>query len=164
MQSEWRVPNSSPFFMVSASGDVKTSESMKPVRKGDNGHGYLQVQIMRNGKRYTRYVHRLVAECFVANPNGFTEINHIDGDKKNNNAENLEWCSHSENLRHAYKPGLKPNTTPKQHEAARRNARSSQQARRKGWEQWAKTESARVCWLKNLVNANRWGKIKQKVV
>lgn len=59
----------------------------------DNGHGYLQV--IRNGKRYS--VHRLVAECFIPNPNNYPQVNHIDEDKSNNRVENLEWCDRKYN-------------------------------------------------------------------
>ena len=65
--------------------------------------GYLEVSI--NGRR--RDVHRLVAECFVPRPAGeVLEVNHKDGDKLNNRASNLEWVSHLENVRHAYRTGL----------------------------------------------------------
>lgn len=157
MQSEWKVPESSPFFLVSPEGEVKVRDTESLARKGDNGNGYLQVQIMRKGKRYTRYVHRLVAECFIPNPNGHKEINHIDGNKSNNHVENLEWCSHSENLKHAYRTGLRQNTTPKQQDAARRNAKKSGNARFEGWKKWSKTDVARECWLRNLEKADRWG-------
>ena len=65
--------------------------------------GYLHVSI--NGRR--KDVHRLVAECFVPKPAGEgLEVNHKDGDKLNNHASNLEWVSHLENVRHAYRTGL----------------------------------------------------------
>ena len=157
MQTEWRVPESSPFFMVSSEGDVKVTDTNLPARKGDNGHGYLQVQIMRKGKRYTRYVHRLVAECFLPNPNGLPEINHIDGNKANNSVENLEWCNHSDNMYHSFRTGLRPNTTPKQQAAARKTAEKSRDAMRNGWRKWSHTDQARKCWISNLENADRWG-------
>lgn len=162
MQTEWRIPESSPFFMVSAKGDVKVRDTNVPARKGDNGRGYLQVQIMREGKRYTRYVHRLVAECFLPNPNGYNEINHIDGNKSNNSVENLEWCTHSENMYHAFRIGLRPMTTPSQRAAAKKTAEERRAARQAGWLRWSKTEKVRQCWLKNLEKADRWGKKKAK--
>jgi hypothetical protein len=70
-----------------------------------NEKGY-QHAFLYNGKRRCLKVHRIVAELYVENPNNYTEVNHIDGNKKNNHYTNLEWCSRSENVRHAIKHGL----------------------------------------------------------
>ncbi|HSH23960.1 MAG TPA: HNH endonuclease, partial [Massilibacterium sp.] len=64
-----------------------------------NGNGYTQ--------RKNAYVHRLVAEHFIDNPDNKNQINHKDGDKSNNVVSNLQWCTGSENVKHAYKMGLK---------------------------------------------------------
>ena len=141
MQTEWRKSESCPFFLASSAGEIMVADTGKLARIMDNGHGYKQVQIMRNNKRYTRYVHRLVAECYLNNPENLPEINHKDGNKANNAVDNLEWCNRSQNQRHAYKTGLiKP--SEKQKEAARRNALKSREALRAGWLRWSKTEEA----------------------
>ena len=64
--------------------------------------GYARVRI--KGKRYK--IHRLVAETFIPNPEDKREVNHKDGNKLNNRADNLEWATRSENQKHAYKIGL----------------------------------------------------------
>lgn len=55
------------------------------------------------------YIHRLVGEAFIPNPENKATINHIDGNKKNNHYTNLEWATHHENLKHAYQMALKTN-------------------------------------------------------
>lgn len=62
--------------------------------------GYLRVQLTKYGQRKRFMVHRLVAEAFIPNPNGWPQINHIDERKNNNNVSNLEWCSRSYNIRY----------------------------------------------------------------
>ena len=60
--------------------------------------GYFHVKLYKNKKPYSRLVHRLVAEAFVDNQNGYKEVNHIDEDKSNNRADNLEWCTRTHNI------------------------------------------------------------------
>ena len=60
--------------------------------------GYVGVNLSKDGKRYGRLVHRLVAEAFIERPDGLYEVNHKDEDKTNNSVENLEWCDHRYNM------------------------------------------------------------------
>lgn len=69
--------------------------------------GYLAVFLTKNGKFYNHYIHRLVAAAFVPNPDNKRTVNHIDGDKSNNAADNLEWATHKENIKHAIDIGLR---------------------------------------------------------
>lgn len=66
-----------------------------------NGNGYLIVPLNRHGKRKNHYVHRLVAEAFIDNPKCKPQVNHLDHNRKNNNAENLEWVTCTENIRYS---------------------------------------------------------------
>lgn len=68
--------------------------------------GYLKVGLSVHGKVCKYRVHRLVAEAFLPNIDKLPQINHIDGDKTNNNIDNLEWCDQFQNMRHAYNMGL----------------------------------------------------------
>ncbi len=67
---------------------------------------YRIVGLWRDGVRWTSYIHRLVAQAFLSNPDGKPQVNHIDGDKANNRMENLEWVTDLENKRHAMETGL----------------------------------------------------------
>jgi NUMOD4 motif/HNH endonuclease len=62
--------------------------------------GYKIVQLYKNGKPFTRSIHRLIAEGFIDNPENLRVVNHKDGNKLNNNVTNLEWCSDKENTVH----------------------------------------------------------------
>lgn len=79
----------------------------KILTPGKTGSGYLFVCLSVNGITENKMIHRLVAETFISNPDGLPEVNHKDGDKENCNAENLEWCTRSYNLKHAVDTGLR---------------------------------------------------------
>ena len=72
--------------------------------------GYVQILLTKKAEQRLYLCHRLVAEAFIPNPNNYSEINHIDGNKQNNYVKNLEWCTHSENIKHAYNKSLIPET------------------------------------------------------
>ncbi len=67
-----------------------------------NNNDYEIVDLSKNGKIKTLYVHRLVAIAFIKNEYNKPEVNHIDGNKNNNNLSNLEWVTSSENIKHAF--------------------------------------------------------------
>lgn len=79
----------------------------KELKHSPNGTGYSRVSMNLEGKNKMYFVHRLVARCFVPNPDNLQVVNHKDGNKLNNRAENLEWVTSSENNRHAIRTGLK---------------------------------------------------------
>lgn len=79
-------------------------EKLLSVRIGRDG--YKSVRLSKDGKTYTKYVHRLISEAFVENPFNKTFVNHINGNKLDNRIENLEWVTHSENIKHSYNVGL----------------------------------------------------------
>ena len=82
------------------------TKSGKILSAGDNGKGYLFVNLRKNNKSKQFYIHRLVATAFIANPENKPCVNHINGIKADNKLENLEWCTHSENTTHGYKSNL----------------------------------------------------------
>lgn len=110
----WRpVKNYIGYYDVSSQGRIRSlggrRGSSERVLKPANMKGYLCVSLSASGTKRTRLVHHLVAEAFIDNPNGLTEVNHIDGDKKNNHRHNLEWTSHADNIAHAVDTGLTDN-------------------------------------------------------
>lgn len=110
-ESEWRDHPFETDIVVSTGGRVLSYKSGKEheLKQCDNGRGYLTVSV---GLRHPRYVHRLVAETFIPNPNNYPEVNHLDGNKKNNHVSNLEWCTRKRNKLHACELGLNSSQKP----------------------------------------------------
>lgn len=73
---------------------------------GKSKSRYKSVSLNNRGDAATRYVHRLVAQAFIENPENKLTVNHINGDKLDNNVENLEWSTLTENAKHAWSIGL----------------------------------------------------------
>lgn len=90
-------------YQVSDSGQVRNKYTGYTITQFVGKDGYVRLQI--GGK--TRTVHRLVALAFLPVEPGKDFVNHKDGNKQNNRVENLEWCTRSENMSHAYTLGLK---------------------------------------------------------
>lgn len=92
-------------YSITMSGRVINNTTKKCKKPTDNhsGKGYLHVDLYNNGKRKKFFVHRLVAEAYIPNPDNKPYVNHIDGNPKNNNFQNLEWCTPLENVEHAVK-------------------------------------------------------------
>jgi hypothetical protein len=78
---------------------------VREIKPRIKNNGYVQVKISKDGKRYHFTLHRLVAMTFLMNNDNKPEVNHIDGNKQNNDITNLEWVTSSENQKHAFKIG-----------------------------------------------------------
>jgi hypothetical protein len=87
-----------------------TGEVFRKVRIF-SGRIYDCCSLSSNNKRKTFNIHRLVAETFIPNPDNKPEVNHINTNKKDNRASNLEWSTRKENMRHAKENGLCPTGT-----------------------------------------------------
>lgn len=93
-------------YEVSTHGRIRNKRLGIIMRTHGNRGGYEQLCLTQNGNRRTCKVHRLVAETFIPNPDNLPQVNHIDGDKWNNNIDNLEWCTPQQNMQHAIESGL----------------------------------------------------------
>ena len=101
MIEKWKdVGGYEGLYKISNFGRVKGKHCIKLQQ--DNGKGYLMVHLSKNGKSQWHLVHRLVAKAFIENTENKPTVNHIDGNRKNNKFNNLEWATYSENNLHSY--------------------------------------------------------------
>lgn len=109
----WKPIKNYPWFHISNKGELKNTKTGNILKQhSPNGAGYPVIATKiggRNGKDVCFKIHRLIAEAFIPNPENKPHINHIDGNPKNNSIDNLEWCTHSENILHAHRIGLLKN-------------------------------------------------------
>lgn len=126
----WKeIPGTDGLYFASKGGQIKSAPRMRRynahgekseylragrvLKQAINTRGYPCVTIKyRDGSQKVMPVHRLVAMAYIPNPYNKPQVNHIDGNKKNNNYRNLEWCTPSENLKHAFRLGLNKGSTP----------------------------------------------------
>lgn len=105
--TQWKpVVGYEGLYEVSEKGQIKNLKTQH-VLTPRNSTGYSMVALFKNGERRDLKIHRLVACSFLENPQNKPQVNHKDGNKLNNNLENLEWCTNSENQKHAYQTGLR---------------------------------------------------------
>lgn len=91
-------------YFITEDGDIFRNGVKKKSAKSKNA--YFCAQLWKNGKYKMYYIHRLVAELYLENPSNLPQVNHKDGNKSNNNVENLEWVSAKDNSLHAHSMGL----------------------------------------------------------
>lgn len=118
MKEIWKdIKNFENFYKISNYGKIKSVDRTIKTKNGkvqrwkgkningnDNGNGYLVVHLRKNGKRYVKYIHRLVIETFIGEI-GNNDINHKDFNRKNNKLDNLEILSRKENINYSQNAG-----------------------------------------------------------
>lgn len=107
------IPFNWPRYAITRHGQVWNTERNLFHKLNHNHRGYWQVKLCEKGKYKSFLVHRLVAEAYIPNPAKLPFVNHKDGNKKNNDVTNLEWCTAQTNTDHAmlngnFKAKLKP--------------------------------------------------------
>ena len=103
------IPTYEGFYEITRAGDIRSlhpKEGTRAIKPRIDWGGYLAVCLCKRGEAKTKRIHRLVAETFIPKPVEKPFVNHKDGDKLNNHVRNLEWVTHSENLKHAHENGL----------------------------------------------------------
>ena len=115
LEEVWKDIDGFPGYKVSSLGNVCSCKNnrhglcdiCRPLKPAiDTSTGYLKVNLRDDTKGHTKPIHKLVAEAFCDRHDDRAVVNHIDGDKLNNRADNLEWVSNSENVKHAFALGL----------------------------------------------------------
>ena len=108
MKEIWRpIKEYRGFYEVSSLGRVRSFYGKRVhLIPPKYSHGYMYLQLWKNGKYKNARVNRLVAKAFVSNPLNKEQVNHKNLNKQDNKASNLEWCTASENKRHAIKNGI----------------------------------------------------------
>lgn len=108
-------------YFVSEDGRVYSDKyrGRRELSQRRNRSGYLYVNLCKNGKYKSVSVHRLVANAFLTKVPKKEQINHIDGNKANNNVSNLEWIDGAGNIQHAFRTGLNVARSHEQHHSAK---------------------------------------------
>lgn len=89
-------------YEVSSSGKVRRINNHRIIKPSLNSEGYLIIRLRHKGKTVTEFLHRVVAKAFVSNPHSYDIVNHIDENRQNDRADNLEWCDRSYNFNYSY--------------------------------------------------------------
>lgn len=106
----WKpIPLFEAEYSISNYGEIMSRHKKHPgqlLQQRIDRAGYLTVRLNKKGKTYTRFVHRLLAEAFIPNPQKKKFVNHRNGNKLDNHLSNLDFCTHQENVKHSYQYGL----------------------------------------------------------
>ena len=105
-QEIWKDIKGFPNYKISNYGNIFSKKMKRNMKHFISQGGYITTNIRMNGHQYHLKNHRIVAEEFIPNKENKPCVNHIDGNKLNNNVNNLEWCTYSENMQHAIKNNL----------------------------------------------------------
>ena len=111
------INNIETYYLISEDGKVYNLKTKRYLKGHLENTGYISVNLNINNKKKNYALHRLVAQTFLENPDNLPIVNHKDGNKLNNDISNLEWCTYSENTKHAYENGLEKKCLGEKHHA-----------------------------------------------
>lgn len=106
VRDEFRDIPGMEYYSVNRNGDVRSNRRGRLLTPRKNPFGYHTVYLSFDGEGVNALVHRLVAMAYLPNPENKATVNHKDGNKDNNNLDNLEWATAQENVQHAFDTGL----------------------------------------------------------
>ncbi len=133
------------------------SKILNPTKDKD---GYLRTALTKDGKKYMKIIHRLVAETFIINFNDKPCVNHINGIKSDNRVDNLEWCTIRENNIHAIKLGLSGQAPGEKHHMSKLTEKDIVEIRenKDNLFQWQLALVYGICQgqISRIVNNKRW--------
>jgi len=105
MKNDWKIISDAIKYEINHIGDIRNIKRKTLVKQRLDSNGYptvtLQGDTVAICRKKNHLVHRLIAKAFIDNPNQYNIVNHIDGNVKNFNISNLEWCTQKENIYHS---------------------------------------------------------------
>lgn len=103
----WKdIPGTDGEYRISNHGKVMTAKTGRTLSPAIDARGYERVCLFKKDRTHRYKVHRLVAITFIPNPENKEQVNHKDGNKRNNSVDNLEWVTNAENMHHSRANGL----------------------------------------------------------
>ena len=161
MNDDWiPVKGYEGLYEVSSSGHVRSFHGLYPklIAISLNNSGYCHVRLSKDKKTKTVYLHRLVAEHFLSNPECKPQVNHLDRDITNNTKENLQWVTAKENKEHSARAGTKfTKLTPEDVIEIRRLRSSTDLSYREIGEKFGVVRST----ISEIINGNSWAHVKE---